>query len=85
MNVRLVYGCPRSGKSTYVSEHATEDDVIYDYDALLSAITTQKEHLSARHKAHFILLELRQSLVDLASHKTPSKRSGCSAVGLQRS
>lgn len=70
MIVKLVYGCPCSGKSTYVSEHATENDVIYDYDALLSAVTTQKEHLAARHKAHFILLELRQSLVDLASQES---------------
>lgn len=70
MNVKLVYGCPCSGKSTYVGEHATENDVIYDYDALLSAVTTQKEHLVARHKAHFILLELRQSLVDLASQES---------------
>ena len=69
MKVKLVYGCPCSGKSTYVGEHATEADLIYDYDALLSAMTTQKEHLAARHKAHFILLELRKSLVDIASQK----------------
>lgn len=69
MKVKLVYGCPCSGKSTYVSEHATDEDLIYDYDALLSATTTQKEHLVARHKAHFIILGLRQSLVDLTSQE----------------
>ena len=69
MIIKLVYGCPCSGKSTYVNSHATSNDLIYDYDALLSAMTTQKEHLVARHNAHFVLLNLRQSLVEFASQE----------------
>lgn len=70
MKVMLVYGCPCSGKSTYVAQHAADSDFIYDYDALLSATTTQKQHVTERHAAHFALLELRAAFVDAASKET---------------
>ena len=70
MKVMLVYGCPCSGKSTYVAAHASSSDMIYDYDALLSATTTQKQHLTERHAAHFVLLELRSAFVDAASKES---------------
>lgn len=67
MKVTIVYGCPCSGKSTYVAGHASNKDMIYDYDALLSAATTQKQHLAARHTAHFAVLKLREAFVAAAT------------------
>jgi predicted kinase len=32
-------GAPESGKTTYVQEHAGKDDLIYDFDALLGAMS----------------------------------------------
>lgn len=52
MVVKVIYGCPCSGKSTYVSEHAEQNDIIFDYDAILCAITTRNKHLTERHIAH---------------------------------
>ena len=66
MHVKVVYGCPCSGKSTYVINHAGENDIIYDYDAILLATTTRKKQLVARHAAHFAVLNLRKAFVDNA-------------------
>ena len=57
---------PCSGKSRYVREHAGDQDVIYDYDALLYALTNRTEHLTAKHAAHPLIVDLRRVLVDLA-------------------
>ena len=40
-SVEIVYGPPCSGKSTYAREHMGENDVVYDYDRLIRAMTTQ--------------------------------------------
>ena len=66
MKAMVVYGCPCAGKSTYVINHAGDNDVIYDYDAILLASTTRKKHLVDRHAAHFVILNLRKSIVDNA-------------------
>ena len=49
MKAVVVYGCPCSGKSTYISEHAGDADIIYDYDAMLLASTPREHHLTQRH------------------------------------
>lgn len=36
MKVKLVYGCPCSGKTTYCLANAGKDDLIYDFDRLES-------------------------------------------------
>lgn len=40
----VVTGPPCSGKTTYVEEHMTENDVAYDFDKIVRAITTKKDH-----------------------------------------
>lgn len=40
----LVIGPPCSGKTTYVAEHATPDDVVIDVDALARAVGSRAEH-----------------------------------------
>ncbi len=66
MKAMVVYGCPCAGESTYVINHAGDNDVIYDYDAILLASTTRKKHLVDRHASHFVILNLRKSIVDNA-------------------
>ena len=69
MKAMVVYGCPCAGKSTYVINNAGDNDVIYDYDAILLASTTRKKHLVDRHAAHFVVLSLRKALVDSAKNE----------------
>lgn len=42
--VYIVHGAPCSGKSTYVREHAKKDDLIFDMDAIYSAISLASVH-----------------------------------------
>jgi len=44
MNVKVVYGPPCSGKSTYVSENLADDDIRFDYDSIIQAISNKKSH-----------------------------------------
>ena len=81
MKAKIVYGCPCSGKSTYTREHAGKADVIYDYDALVLAMTTRDKHLVDRHAAHFLILGLRKAIV---RKKKESTVSGSSAGGQQK-
>ena len=67
MKAVVVYGCPCSGKSTYIRGHAGDADLIYDYDAMLLAATTREQHLTDRHPGHFVLLNLRRAMVTEAA------------------
>ncbi len=66
MKAKIVYGCPCSGKSTYVREHVGDSDLIYDYDALIQACTNRTVHTADRHVGHFVVLGLRWSMVNKA-------------------
>ena len=40
--------------------------MVYDYDALLFALTGRTEHVTKKHAAHIPIVQLRRVLVDLA-------------------
>ena len=66
MRINVVFGAPCSGKTRYVSKHVGDHDMIYDYDALLYALTNRTEHITEKHAAHVPIVQLRRVLVDLA-------------------
>ena len=66
MKAVVVYGCPCSGKSTYIREHAGDADIIYDYDAMLLASTTREHHLTQRHAGHWVLMNIREAMINNA-------------------
>ena len=49
IKARIIWGCPASGKSTYVTEHRGDNDITYDYDVLMQALggTNPHEHNKA--------------------------------------
>ena len=49
-SVEIVYGPPCSGKSTYARERMGKDDVVYDYDRLIKAMTTQDKRGRKRRR-----------------------------------
>ena len=63
MKAVIVYGCPCSGKSTYVRTNASERDVIYDFDALLRAVTTITVHTPDEVAARWPVFKLRRALI----------------------
>ena len=44
MGVKIIYGPPCSGKSTYVSENLADDDIRFDYDSIMQSISNKKSH-----------------------------------------
>lgn len=43
-NIKIIYGAPCSGKSTYVNSVITENDIKFDYDLILQAISNSELH-----------------------------------------
>ena len=63
MKVLIIYGCPCSGKSTYVRSIASERDIIYDFDALLRALTTITVCTPDGVPARWPVFKLRKALI----------------------
>lgn len=56
----VVYGSPCSGKSTFIRENADPHDLIYDYDALRSAISVEPHHGLEKSDHHGELIAIRE-------------------------
>lgn len=63
MRAIVVYGCPCSGKSTYVKSAMGDHDVVFDYDRLLMALTAKNDHAADKHPAHGLVMQLRQDIL----------------------
>lgn len=61
--IKVIYGAPCSGKSTYISNHADPSDLIYDYDALRSVISTEPKYSSRKTKHQKTLLDIRSTMI----------------------
>ncbi len=65
MRVKLVYGCPCSGKTTYVRDRVGQKDVVYDYDTIAAALRLGSDHPTHAGVSGKAALDLRQSIADL--------------------
>ena len=74
-SVEVVYGAPCSGKSTYVRENMGEHDVVYDYDRLIQAMTTQGARGVDKTVAHDIAIGIRGLMINRAKEETPIKKA----------
>lgn len=64
MKIKLVYGAPCSGKSTYVKEHAGNHDFIWDFDKLLMACTNQTGQSADGHPMANFIIDLRKKIIE---------------------
>lgn len=62
--VYLIYGSPCSGKSTYISQHLSRDDVVADVDLIYAAISGRDAH-DADLYIHEMALALYSNLLDM--------------------
>lgn len=69
MKIKIVYGAPCSGKSTYVKEHAGEHDLIWDFDKLLAACTNRAGQSSEQHPMANFVIDLRKMIIDAAQSR----------------
>ena len=64
MNIVVVYGSPCSGKTKYVQNYIGENDIAFDYDKMLAALTfNEKRHID-KHFAHDIVMLARKSIIE---------------------
>ena len=63
MKLKIVYGAPCSGKSTFVRNNIGENDIVYDYDEITRAITYGAQHLSKRDLTHQYVLDFRLAMI----------------------
>lgn len=64
MAVFIVYGSPCSGKSTFIAEHMTDNDIVCDVDLLYLAISNHNAHDADLH-THEVALQLKERLLDI--------------------
>lgn len=64
-NIKIVYGAPCSGKTTYVNEVITDRDIRFDYDDVLAAISNSGPH-DNRAMLKLYGTEIRSLMLDLA-------------------
>lgn len=62
--VYLIYGSPCSGKSTYISEHLKDGDLVCDVDLIYQAISNHDAHDADLH-VHEVALKLKSVLLDI--------------------
>ena len=63
MKITVVYGPPCSGKSTYARDALTDESVLYDYDALILAMTNREKHIRAKSAAHTLVVKARSTFI----------------------
>lgn len=60
--IKVVYGAPASGKSTYVKKHIKDNDIVYDYDALMQCLTLRDKY-DRNNNASYLITFLRGSII----------------------
>lgn len=64
MTVKVIWGSPCSGKSTYVADRIGERDLVYDYDRIISALTYRRSHVADKSHAHDFAISCRLSIIN---------------------
>ena len=67
MKVKLIYGAPCCGKTTYVKNHASDNDLVWDYDKLLIACTNRKLQTTGSHPMADYVVGMREKMLEMAS------------------
>lgn len=67
-HIYLVYGCPLSGKSSYVKERAGMHDLIIDIDAIYTAISNNPLYIKSG-RLYECMEAVRQTLLDCIKYK----------------
>lgn len=62
--VKLIYGSPCSGKTTYIKQFMGDNDVVCDVDLIYQSISNRDSH-DADLYVHEIALKLREQLLDI--------------------
>lgn len=61
--VKIVFGPPCSGKSTYVNENKGENDLLYDYDDIMTSLSGLESHSINENLIEWVV-DIRNLLID---------------------
>ena len=66
MKLKIVYGAPCSGKSSYVRNHIGDNDLVYDYDEIVSALTYSRVRTTHKKNVHEYVTGFRSLILSKA-------------------
>lgn len=69
MKFRVIWGPPCSGKSTYVRENIGDNDLVYDYDRIGTALSYVNEHNVSRGNLHDYIIDIRMLILKRAKNE----------------
>lgn len=72
MKLYIVTGPPCSGKTTYVKEHMSEDDLVFDSDEIARAFTYSKHHTVNKEGIKHFILKLRYQWIQALRNFGPN-------------
>ena len=61
--VYVIYGSPLSGKTTYVDKHKGDNDLIYDYDKIMSVLSGKPSHIHNNSLLPYVM-DIRDLIID---------------------
>ena len=67
--VYIVYGSPCSGKSTWVRENATENDIVVDVDSIYECISIN-ERYKKPDRIKSVVFEMRDKMYDIIKYRS---------------
>lgn len=69
LQVEVVYGAPASGKTTYVKEHRTTNDIVYDFDDLMQVLSGLPYQQTNDHLREYVL-DIRKAIIQRLKNET---------------
>jgi predicted kinase len=73
MNVVVVHGAMLSGKTTYVKERITKDDIVFDYDEIAKALTYGHATKGTKLLIHDYIMDFRRLIIERIKNETSIK------------
>lgn len=69
VKVRIVYGPPCSGKTTYIQEHKGDNDLLYDFDDIMTSLSGFESHSINRNLIDYVV-DIRNVIIERLKEDT---------------
>ena len=74
VDVVIVAGAPLAGKTTYVNKHKQKDDLVFDYDSILAALTGEELYYRPAWSIDLVL-SIRETVMQYIEKKTALRKA----------
>ncbi|CAM4400539.1 hypothetical protein BAMA111019_23060 [Bacillus manliponensis] len=66
MKIKVIYGPPCAGKSTYVNESISDNDIRFDYDLIMQSISNRNSHVYSDNHLPYVV-QYRELIISMAA------------------